>query len=118
MKTLFQAYHHRVLSGRMSNKDSLPDLTRKGDSVVSFASGNRFQYGFKSGNTSTVDLKSIARNEKGANFLNSLRGGSSSGPAQVRVSGGSKAKKSKATPAGNKGVKAASKAIFKGKNNK
>ena len=117
MKTLFQAYHHRTLTTRVSNKDSLPDVTRKGDSVVSFASGNKFQYGFKSGTTATVDLRSIAKNEKGANFLKDLRG-SSSGPAQARVSGGAKAKKSKATPAGSRAVKSLSKTIVKGRNNK
>jgi hypothetical protein len=42
MKTLFQAYHHRQLSGRLSNKDSLPDVNAKGNSVVSFAAGPRF----------------------------------------------------------------------------
>jgi hypothetical protein len=118
MKTLFQAYHHRTLTGKLPSKDSLPDVTKKGDSVVSFGSG-KFTYGFKSGNTATVDLKQIAKNEKGANFLNALKG-SSSGPAVVKAVGGAKGKKaSKATPAGSKGVKAASKAISKGtKNNK
>jgi len=72
MKTLFQAYHHRVLTGRMSNKDSLPDTTKKGTSVVNFASGNKFSYGFASGTTATVSMNNIAKNEKGANFLNSL----------------------------------------------
>lgn len=70
MKTLFQAYHHRTLAGKVGGKDSLPDVTKKGDSVVSFASGNKFQYGFKAGNTATVDMRSIAKAEKGANFLN------------------------------------------------
>ena len=117
MKTLFQAYHHRVLSGKVGGKDSLPDVTSKGNSVVRFAAGDKFQYGFKSGSTATVDLKSIAKAEKGANFLKDLKS-SSSGPAQVKVSGGTKGKKAKATPAGSKTVKAASKAIVKGKNAK
>jgi len=117
MKTLFQSYHHRQLTSKLSNKDSLPDVTSKGNSVVSFAAGNRFQYGFKAGSTATVDLKNIARSEKGANFLKA--GGSSSAGAKVTVQGGTKAKKAaRATPAGSKAVKAASKAIVKGKNNK
>jgi len=116
MKTLFQAYHHRVLSGKLGSKDSMPDVTKKGDSVVSFASGNKFQYGFKQGTTSTVDLASIFKSEKGAKALENLRG-SSSGPAQVKVTG-AKPKKAKATPAGKKSnVKAASKAISKSNKN-
>jgi len=42
MKTLFQAYHHRVLAGRTPGKDSLPDVSKKGDSVVSIGSGGKF----------------------------------------------------------------------------
>lgn len=112
MKTLFQAYHHRTLAGRVSSKDSLPDVTKKGDSVVSFASGNKFQYGFKAGNTQTVDLKAIAKQEKGAAFLANLRGSQSSGPGKLQVAGGAKAKKSKNTPS--KGARGVTKAITKG----
>jgi hypothetical protein len=65
MKTLFQAYHHRTLASRLPGKDSLPDTSRKGDSVVSFAAGNRFAYNFKTGSTVAVDLVSIFKQEKG-----------------------------------------------------
>ena len=37
MKTLFQAYHHKTLAGKVSGKDSLPDVTKKGDSILNFA---------------------------------------------------------------------------------
>ena len=69
MKTLFQAYHHRCLLGKSLGKDSLPDTTKKGSSVVSFASGDKFSYGFKSGSTATVAMAAIARAEQGANFF-------------------------------------------------
>jgi len=82
MKTLFQAYHHRCLTSKVSGKDSLPDTSSKAGangSTVSLGAGNKFQYGFKAGNTATVAMAAIGRSEKGANFGN--RGGSSSGPA-------------------------------------
>ena len=84
MKTLFQAYHHRTLVGRLSNKDSLPDPSTKGNSVVSFASGNTFQYGFKAGNTATVAMSSIAKSEKPSLLVSK---GSSTGGG-VKVTGG------------------------------
>lgn len=115
MKTLFQAYHHRCLQKRLSSKDNLPDVTTKGNSVVSFATGSNWSYGFKSGSTATVTMRSIAQAEKGAGFLNQSK--SSSGPARATVKGGAKASKAKSTPAKG-GVKAASKAIMKGKNAK
>lgn len=114
MKTLFQAYHHRCLASKCPGKDSLPDTSSKGGSnTVSLGAGNKFQYGFKAGNTATVAMSAIGKSEKGANFAN--RGGSSSGPAQVKVSGGAKGGKSKKTPAKG-GIKSASKAIVKGGN--
>ena len=115
MKTLFQAYHHRCLAGKVPSKDSLPDTSTKGSSVVAVGGGGKFAYGFKAGNTATVAIRSIATGEKGAQFVNSLKSGSS-GPAQLKVSGGAKAKKVRATPSKG-GIKAASKAIAKGGKN-
>lgn len=45
MKMLFQAYTHGCLSKAVSSGvkgDSLPDVSKKGDGVVSFASGGKF----------------------------------------------------------------------------
>lgn len=72
MKTLFQAYHHRVLAGKVAGKDSLPDVSKKGDSVVSFATGGKFAYGFKAGTTATVSMTSIFKLEKGQKALDAL----------------------------------------------
>jgi len=112
MKTLFQAYHHRTLLGRVSGKDSLPDVTKKGDGVVSFASGGRFAYNFKAGSTVAVDLVSIFKSEKGANALKALQGGSSSGNAAVRVKSSVKANKSKPS-AKKSAIKSGSRVISK-----
>merc|ERR1712139_569052 len=88
MKTLFQSYHHRVLSAKVAGKDSLPDVSKKGDSVVNFASGNKFQYGFKSVTTANVTMQTIGKMEKGANFISALKGSQSSGPGKLQVAGG------------------------------
>ena len=98
MKTLFQAYHHRCLAGSVSGGikgDSLPDVSKRGDSVVSFAAGDTFKgWSFKSGSTATHDLVTICKAEKGAGFLKKLQdNGSSSG--KVRVISKASAAKSK-----------------------
>merc|ERR1711934_814916 len=106
------------MGSQVPGKDSLPDTSTKDytklGSTVSLGSGKQFSYGFKAGNTACVSMSSIGKSEKGANFGN--RGGSSSGPAQVKVSGGAKGGKKAKTPA-KSGVKSASKAIAKGDKN-
>lgn len=112
MKTLFQAYHHRTLAGRVAGKDSLPDISKKGDSIVSFATGGRFAYNFKAGSTVAVDLVSIFKSEKGVNALKALQGGSSSGNAAIKVKSSVKASKVKSSVK-KSAVKGASKIISK-----
>lgn len=76
MKTLFQAYTHGCLTGAVAagaKADSLPDVTKKGDSVVSFASGSNFSaWKFKAGSTKLQDMMSIFKAEKGAGALKKL----------------------------------------------
>jgi len=111
MKTLFQAYHHSTLAGRVGGKDSLPDITKKGDSIVAFATGSRFVYPFKVGTTQTVDLVSIYKAEKGGAALKKLQDGSSSG-GHVKVVSGVRKSAKKAAPKAS-AVKAASRVIAK-----
>jgi len=104
MKMLFQAYTHGCLSNAVNagcKGDSLPDVNKKGDSVVSFASGSKFSaFAFKSGTTPTVDMVSIFKAEKGASALKNLQSGGVSSKG-VRVVSKAKASKAKAAkPAG------------------
>jgi len=116
MKTLFQSYHHKQLSGRLPKGDSLPDVSKKGDSVVSFAAGGKFGYTFKVGGTATVDMVSLFKTEKGAAALKKLEGSSTGGGVKA-VSSVKKAKPaSKAKASG--GVASTSKAIMKTKDAK
>jgi len=109
MKTLFQAYHHRCLTAAVAGaKTDMPDVSRKGDSVVSFASGDAWKgYTFKAGNTSTLEIGAIAKSEG--------RSAKPTGAAANRrptVSGGKSAKKSAKKTAA---LKAASTIIMKKK---
>jgi hypothetical protein len=122
MKTLFQAYHHRCLAGSIRGGikgDSLPDVSRRGDSVVSFAQGDTFRgWTFKTSSTATYEMAAICRAEKGAGYLKKLQdAGSSSGKVRV-ISKASKVKAA-AKKSVNK-VSIASKLIKKtpGSNNK
>tara|TARA_B110000503_G_C7082059_1_gene385615 strand:+ start:97 stop:1041 length:945 start_codon:yes stop_codon:yes gene_type:complete len=115
MKTLFQAYHHRCLAGSISGGikgDSLPDVSKRDSSVVSFASGDTFKgWTFKVGTTVPMDIAAICRLEKGAEYVKKLKdSGSSSG--KVRVISKAGAKKSAAKKSINK-VNIASKLIKK-----
>ena len=50
----------------------MPDVSKKGDSVVSVGQGNKFVYNFKAGSCATMDMVSIFKNEKGVAALKSL----------------------------------------------
>lgn len=116
MKTLFQAYTHGCLTGAVAGGlkgDSLPDVSKKGDSVVSFASGSNFSaWKFKAGSTQTQDMSSVFKAEKGASAFKKLTDAGASGSAKVGVLG--KVPK-KAKPSAKKapGVNIASKLIKK-----
>jgi len=112
MKTLFQAYHHKTLAGKVTGKDSLPDVTKKGDSIVNFAAGGKFAYNFKAGTTQAVDMVSIFKSEKGAGALKKLQDSSSAGGGAKVTSSVKKAAKP-ASKAKKSGVADASKMIMK-----
>jgi len=86
IKTLFQSYHHKTLASKVTCKDCLPDVTKKGDSVYAFATGKEFAYPFKVGSSATVSLVSIFESEKGKAALKKLQDGSSSGGIKVQSS--------------------------------
>jgi hypothetical protein len=73
IKNLISSYTHVCLSAAVKSGvkgDSLPDIGKKGNtsaSVVSFASGGSFSaWTFKEGKTSTVEMSTILRQERGA----------------------------------------------------
>ena len=101
IKTLFQAYHHRTLGARLPKGDSMPDVSKKGESVVSVGSGNKFQYTFKSGTTATIEMSSIFKTEKGDKALKALA--SSSGNQGVRAISSVKKSKTASKAPGIKG---------------
>ena len=98
MKTLFQSYHHRCLAGSVGGGikgDSLPDVSKRGESVLSFAAGETFKgWTFTSGTSSTLEMVTICKGEKGAGFLKKLKDGASS-QGKVRVISKASAGKSK-----------------------
>jgi len=101
MKTLIQNYTHGCVTSAVNKSlkhDSMPEISKfssKGkvnDGIVAFSTGNFNPFGFKEGKTSTVDMTTIFKQEKGADALRKLQA-PAGGSSKAKVVGGAKAKK-------------------------